>query len=283
MIEVLKPGLLTSIQDHGRHHARAWGVPVSGAMDRISMDLANTILNNETGSSVLEISLIGPELVFQKETWFCLAGADLSPRLDDQLLEMQCPVKAKPGDVLKFGRSKYGIRTYMAISGGFEHEIILGSCSQYHPVTPTARLIKGDLLKFSAIKDVEFHSGTHLKMDDSVFKMSDLDVFTGPEYNALTSEQKNKIWTSEFTISPQNNRMAYQVEELITNDLKPIITSHVMPGTVQLTPSGKLILLMRDAQTTGGYPRILQLSEEGINRLSQKYTGDIIRFKRIDY
>ena len=77
--------------------------------------------------------------------------------------------------------------------------------------------------------------------------------------------------------------MAYQLNELLANEIEPIITSHVLPGTVQLTPSGKLIILMRDAQTTGGYPRVLQLSEDAINKLSQKYTGDHIHFNRIDY
>ena len=84
-----------------------------------------------------------------------------------------------------------------------------------------------------------------------------------------------------FIISEDNNRVGYRLKESLENNLKPILTSSVLPGTVQLTPSGKLIVLMRDCQVTGGYPRILQLSNESIDKLAQKITGDMIRFKII--
>jgi allophanate hydrolase subunit 2 len=91
------------------------------------------------------------------------------------------------------------------------------------------------------------------------------------------------LFKQEFTISKDNNRMAYQLDEIITNELGDIITSLVLPGTVQLTPSGKLIVLMRDCQTTGGYPRILQLSDNSIDTLAQKMTGQKITLQLLEY
>ena len=114
------------------------------------------------------------------------------------------------------------------------------------------------------------------------FNSKTLKVHKGPEFDRLSISEKENLFSQEFTISKENNRMAYQLSEAVQNNLTPIITSLVLPGTVQLTPSGKLIILMRDCQTTGGYPRVLQLNDKAINILSQKFTNDKIRFTLID-
>ena len=120
-----------------------------------------------------------------------------------------------------------------------------------------------------------------VKINVSHFENRMMDVYKGPEFDMLTIEQQELLLDLDFTIAKENSRMAYQLVVTVNNSLKPIITSLVLPGTVQLTPSGKLIILMRDCQTTGGYPRVLQLSENAINRLSQKFTNDKIRFRKI--
>ena len=122
-----------------------------------------------------------------------------------------------------------------------------------------------------------------LKISQSHFDASQIDVLKGLEYDRLSKEQQTLLCSEVFIISKDNNRMAYQLEQNIDNHLEPIITSGVLPGTVQLTPSGKLIILMRDCQTTGGYPRVLQLKEASINVLAQKFTGNSINFKLVDY
>ena len=106
-----------------------------------------------------------------------------------------------------------------------------------------------------------------------------LEVHKGPEYDMLNDKQLERLFAKEFTVSKENNRMAYQLDETIETHSRTLLTSATLPGTVQLTPAGKLIVLMKDAQTTGGYPRILQLSEEAICVLSQKKCGDNISFK----
>ena len=111
------------------------------------------------------------------------------------------------------------------------------------------------------------------------FKSTTIEVYTGPEYNLLNALPKEQFSKTLFTISKENSRMGYRLQEHIENDLGSLLTSAVLPGTVQLTPSGKLIILMRDCQITGGYPRILQLTESSINNLAQKTTGDTFTFK----
>ena len=167
----------------------------------------------------------------------------------------------------------------MAIKGGFITDSILGSRSYYMPMT-SANTIKGDdflpaisfnndlerTISFSKLKTIDFFSKT-------------LNVFKGPEFDSLNQYQKEKIISSEFEVSNLYSRMAYQLSPLIENDLQSILTGPVLPGTVQLTPSGRLIVLMRDCQTTGGYPRVLQLAEDAINLLSQKKERDKVNFR----
>ncbi|MGB7395506.1 MAG: allophanate hydrolase subunit 2 family protein, partial [Pricia sp.] len=101
----------------------------------------------------------------------------------------------------------------------------------------------------------------------------------GPEYEMLSDPQLERLFYKEFHISNENNRMAYQLEESVPGHTVSMLTSATLPGTIQLTPAGKLIVLMKDGQTTGGYPRILQLSDRAISILAQKKFGDVVSFK----
>jgi len=113
---------------------------------------------------------------------------------------------------------------------------------------------------------------------DSVLDDRELEVFRGPEFDQLTDRQLGKLFSNKFSIAKENNRMAYQLNEVIEGSTGSMLTSATLPGTVQLTPSGKLIVLMKDGQTTGGYPRILQLTDHSISILAQKRSGDPIHF-----
>ena len=136
------------------------------------------------------------------------------------------------------------------------------------------------LVKESSSKESDKYAS--LKFDSSILTSSIIKVYKGPEYDLLTNEQQKQLQDQEFTVSNLYDRMAYRFKELLPNHLKSIITSPILPGTIQLTPSGNLIALMRDCQTTGGYPRILQLKEASINVLAQKFRGSVIRFQLLE-
>lgn len=280
-IEVLQPGLFTSVQDFGRFGFRKFGVPVSGAMDSYASKMANLILKNSVNAAVLEITQMGPKLRFSGATLIALSGADLSPRINGEIVENNQVLQVFPGDELSFGRRKAGCRAFMAVAGGILSEERMKSRSWYEGVTENFRLENGMRLSYE-ISDAEL-SETHssLRFDDSYLTSPDIEVYAGPEFHLLDEEQQVHLMDSSFSVDKNNNRMAIQLQEKVENQLEPIITGPVVPGTVQLTPSGNLIVLMRDCQTTGGYSRVLQLSENGINSLAQKVMGDEVEFRKL--
>ena len=279
MIRVLKAGFYSSIQDRGRVGFASNGVPISGVMDSYSADLANSILNNSLKDALLEITFGGCKLEFLSTTFICISGGDFSAKINDKLIPLNSRIKIFKNDVLSFGKINFGVRCYLAVKGGFLTEKILESRSFYQDITNNALVKKNDVLPISTFKnDLEMSNST-IKILESHFTSEEINCCKGPEFELLNKHQKEQLQNQKFTISNDNNRMGTRLNEVVENNFPSILTSSVLPGTVQLTPSGKLIILMRDCQVTGGYPRILQLTEESINRISQKTLKKSILFK----
>ena len=279
MIKVLKEGLFTTIQDIGRFGYKNIGVPVSGSMDQTSAKLANLLLGNDESSAVLEMTLVGPTLEFMNDTYISITGADMNPSLNKQKVLQNKPLFVNKGDILYLSHSSNGMRSYLGIKGGFNSEKKLGSKSFYRGITKREKLIKNDKIKFAKV------TSSPMKMNKSIndFKINrknKINVFKGPEFDLLDSNSKDIIFNTDFTIGV-NNRMGYNLVEPIENSISSIISSPVMPGTVQLTPSGRLIILCRDCQTSGGYPRVLQLDKSSMESLSQKTIGETIKLKLV--
>ena len=281
MVTVLKSGLYTSIQDQGRFGFRDIGVPISGCMDSFSSQLANSILRNSKDAALIEITVIGPKLLFQKDTQIVICGAQLNPKLNNTDISNNIVYYVKANDIISFGKLKFGVRAYIAVKGGFKSNVVLGSRSYYKSITNLDTVYKGQVLDYDSLSDSETskRSNQYAKPKLRSFSEMGLEVYEGPEFSLLTDAQQHKLLTTEYQVSSLYNRMAYRMEQLIENDLVSIITGPVLSGTVQLTPSGQLIVLMRDCQTTGGYPRVLQLSDSAINLLSQKMERDMVSFK----
>ncbi|WP_034922917.1 biotin-dependent carboxyltransferase family protein [Gillisia sp. CAL575] len=281
-IEVLHPGLYSSIQDLGRFNFRKFGVPLSGAMDSYSAKIANLILGNSIDKPVLEITQLGPKLKFLEASFISICGAQLSPKINDRVVLNNKLLQINKNDVLSFGKRNLGCRGYIGIEGGFISEKNMESYSWYRYITNFETLQKGMRLEYFSTKRQSFSINASAKIDSGYLEDLSIEVYEGPELNLLSLSQQKKILSMRFKVDNNNNRMAIQLQEPLVNSLKPIITGPVLPGTVQLTPSGKLIVLMRDCQTTGGYPRVLQLSEEGINTMAQKVIGDEVSFALIE-
>ncbi|WP_136465707.1 biotin-dependent carboxyltransferase family protein [Flagellimonas onchidii] len=277
MLKVLKSGFFLSVQDLGRLGHRHVGVPISGVLDTIAVKRANKMLENDPSDSVLEITMTGPTLLFEADTYICLAGAQMSATLNNKPIENYQVIKVSKGDILSYGRLENGFRNYLAVKGGFRTSEVLGSRSQYFPITPSKCIADGEEIPFDEIKAFD-PSLTEVKMK-KYFETGTLEVHKGPEFSILTDRQLGEVFSKTFTVSKANNRMAYQLSELIEGHKHSMLTSGTLPGTVQFTPAGRLIILMKDGQTTGGYPRILQLSEESICVLAQKKFGDFLSFK----
>lgn len=279
MLKLLKSGFYTTVQDKGRYGYRDKGVPVSGAMDGSAISKANGLLENNEEAAVLEITMTGPTIEFEEKTYIVLAGAEMSPTLNNQPVQNYKVYKADPGDILSYGRLEKGFRSYLAIKDGFTTKKVLGSRSFSKAITPATYLENKSAIPYDGCslfepKITEFKIDPYL--DETI-----LESTKGPEYEILGDTQLGKIFGTDFSIAKENNRMAYQLKENIPGHSVSMLTSATLPGTVQLTPSGKLIVLMKDGQTTGGYPRILQLTDRAISILAQKKFGDTISFKLI--
>lgn len=281
MIKVLKAGFYASIQDKGRQGFASVGVPVSGVMDTYAADLANSILDNSLESAVLEITFGGTQLQFLTDTFICISGGDFTPKINQKSILMNARIQVSKNDILSFGKINFGVRCYLAVKEGFKTDKILESRSFYQNITNSSVIQKNEILPINKIKNHLKSTNTSIKVLKHHYNTQEINCFKGPEFDLLNKDQKEQLIDKLFTISNDNNRMGYRLNETIQNNLSSILTTAVLPGTVQLTPSGKIIVLMRDCQVTGGYPRILQLTEKAINILSQKTTNNSLKFSII--
>jgi biotin-dependent carboxylase-like uncharacterized protein len=283
MIEVLKTGFYDSIQDLGRFGYQQYGIPYSGVMDISAALLANTLIGNDSDDALMEITMTGPTLRFCCNTSICLTGADISPNLNETPIHLNALIAVSQNDILSFGRLRYGMRSYLAVLGGFKSETVYGSKSMYKGITEQFRIAKNDMLAIADSNKVSNKKHAKIKAMSSYIESNIIKVYKGPEFDNLSNMTIDYLFSKSFKISKDSNRMAYLLDEKIENNLNAVLTSLVMPGTIQLTPDGQLIILMRDCQTTGGYPRILQLAEKSIDIIAQKQLGEFIQFKLINY
>jgi len=170
---------------------------------------------------------------------------------------------------------------YLCIQGGFQVERYLGSGSDFESITSPSKRSTQEVLSYIPIPQSN-SLGAKPKWETSWFESPEIEAYRGADWALLSSAQQELIHSSIFHVSKFSNRMGIQLEELVPNQLEDLPTNPVFPGTVQLTPGGKIIVLMRDAGVTGGYPRILHLTEDGQSKLAQKRVGDSIRFQLLD-
>ena len=277
MLKVLKSGFFSTIQDNGRFGLLNKGVPVSGQMDSFSASKVNQLLENNSDAAVMEITMTGPTLQFNEPTAICFGGAEMLVTLNNEPVSSFKVHHIQAGDILSYGRLKKGFRNYLGIKNGFLVKQVLGSSSFYFPLTETSHVTDGMEIEYETINDFK-PKITELKVN-SLLEESVLKVSMGPEHGILTDAQREVLFQKEFSVAKEYNRMAYQLQENLAAHTISILTSATMPGTVQLTPAGKIVILMKDGQTTGGYPRILQLTQEAIDILAQKKYGDRVSFE----
>lgn len=273
----------TTIQDLGRIGWQEYGVPESGAMDKKSLRLANFLVSNPEDNPCIEITIIGPEIHFNQPAVIAVTGADLSAKVNGELIPLNEPVPLKEDDILTFGRCKSGCRAYLAVHGTWQVPPWLESRSTVpyagaHAGLPPI-LNKGDQIQihYDRLPDKEFEIQV-LPVHRNRFR-----VIPGPEFDHFSPESQNALIQTEYHISGESNRMGYRLEEKLPGALpqNELISSGTVPGTIQVTKSGQIILLMADAQTTGGYPRLGVVVSEDLDSLGQKKPGDPIGFEYV--
>jgi len=275
--QIVKMYLPCSVQDLGRVRGKEWGVPMGGVMDQRAATEANALLGNKPGDAVLECGLIGPDIIFHKPTRIAICGANSDCLINGKSIGQGMVIEVATGDILKIGRCTSGRYLYVAVDGGILCEEVLDSRS-YSPALDMGPMCADGFLPYGKPKrrKSKVSSGGLGQIDD-IF----LTVSPGPEFDHLSKTVQKQLFSGHFTVSDQCDRVGYRLAgmQVPMDSSANILSSGVFPGVVQLPPSGHPIVLMRDAPPTGGYPRILVVREDDLNRLTQKSPGDIIKFK----
>ena len=281
MIEVISSGYFTTIQDSGRKAHRHLGVPISGPMDSNSFYLANLLLPGLDSDSVFECTLIGPKLKLSCNSRFVITGAKFDSYLDDEPIENNKVYSFRAGQILKVGRVKAGLRCYLKFEGTFNIPKILNSKSFYYPITKSKSINEGEKYDFIS-KTLDINSKIiNLKISENVFSKKTLFANCGPDWDLLTGEIKKQI-TSEIFFIKSQNRMGYRLTSALKNDFCNLSSKVVIPGIVQFTPGGEIIIATADCQVTGGYLQILILTNDSLSNLVQKPEGSEVKFTLLD-
>lgn len=287
-ITVLNPGLLTTVQDQGRVGYQQFGVSVSGVMDPRSAALANILAGNDQGEAVLECTMMGPHLQFDRGTVIAITGGDLGPTLDGQAVPNYAAVAVKAGQVLKFTAPRAGCRCFVAFAGGLDIPVTMGSRSTYMKAKiggyQGRKLEKGDRIGLRA--PVE----TLKRMEDRVLRpefvpqpVYTLQVVLGPQDDAFTDGGIRTFLTETYTVTPEFDRMGCRLDgpAIAHKDSGDIISDGIAFGAVQVPSAGTPIIMLADRQTTGGYTKIGSVITADFRILAQLKTGDKVRFVRV--
>lgn len=283
-IDVIHPGLLTTIQDDGRRGVSFFGIPRAGHMDPGAAHEANAIVGNDANAPLVECNLLPPQLHFNHDTVVGVAGADMRWTVDDEPLARGVATRVAAGSVLTGSYAVDGARSYIAFGGTIECRRDYDSASTYTYAglggIDGRALAKGDVIRVSP-----GHAATRVMSSGPRHLYGDgprVPFVRGPEWGLLTSEAQKTFTSANYAISANSNRMGARLEgpALVMTSNIEMETVPLLPGTVQLPASGQPIVILADGQTTGGYPRVAVIPSAGLAVLNQVRPGETFRFRR---
>lgn len=301
MIHVLKPGLLTTVQDLGRPGYQQYGVVVGGALDAFAARVANLIVGNEDNAAVLELAQTGPELSFDSDALIAWNGGDFDATISGQPLPRDRPVRVTAGEKVNFGIARSGLRAWVAVAGGLDVPLVMGSRSTYrraglggHQGRP---LVAGDELKIfrpndRAVAMLNFlQTGQKRAMawtvrPETMGRQAPAGVvraMRGPEWEWFSEDAQRDFFSVHWQATKDADRMGVRLQGPGLVLLKPreMISAAVNTGVVQVPPSGHPIVLLPSRQSVGGYPRIASVAGVDIGRFTQLRPMEKVRFEKI--
>ena len=279
-ITVVRPGLLTTVQDGGRWGHQHQGVPTAGPMDAFSFRLANRLAGNHDWDAGLEITLLGPELLFDDEAIVAIAGADLSASVP---MGQACRIAR--GQALRFGERKSLTRAYLAVRGGIDIPPVLGSRSTSLPSglpgLAGRPLRAGERLAIGSAREPRAALRRSRLTRPAPADPLPVRFLWGPDRDRFTAADADAFVSQVFRISPNSNRMGYRLEGAALN-VDPhagrMLSESTPIGSIQVPPSGQPIVLMADRQTAGGYARIGTVISADLPLAGQLAPGETLRF-----
>ena len=290
VIKIISPGLLSTIQDLGRYGFQHLGIPESGAMDKFALRVGNSLLGNPENRAAIEITGIGPSLIFLENIEIAITGANLSPKINGSTIPQWQNILISKNDHLTFEDAIDGFRSYICIKGGIDCPNVLGSKSTF---------LKG---QFGGIE------GRSLKENDIILANADrnnilpskklppeytnpiygnhhiLRIILGPQNNHFTDNALSTLVESQYKITLESDRVGYRLEgpELEHIDKPDILSDGSPPGAIQIPGNGQPTILMADRGTTGGYAKIGTIISTDISQIAQASPGQIITFQIVN-
>ena len=290
-LEVLAPGLLTTVQDLGRPGAALYGVPPAGAMDPFALMAANALVGNDWGEAALELTVAGPTLRADADCVVAVTGADLEPHVDGRPVPTWWSILLRRGAVLEFRGRRWGARAYLGVAGGIAVPVFLGSKSTYLPGgfggLDGRPLRAGDRVPVGPPSgDLSLLAGRFLPPERRPPYGADpvLRVVLGPHRDRFTAAGLAALLDGAYTVKPSSDRMGYRLEgPPVEHVCGADVVSHGLPlGAVQVPGDRQPIVLMADHQTTGGYAVVGVVATVDIPLLAQCLPGDTVRFRAVD-
>jgi len=290
---VTRAGFLTSVQDLGRTGFRQFGVSTSGALDPFALRVANLLVGNDEGAAGLEITLGGVQLRLEDERIVAWCGGEFDVQIGSRALPAGHVAHAQAGDELKFGRAQIGCRCWLAISGGIDAPVILDSRST--DLRANFGGIEGRVLRDDDVvrlasrpgasppaTGISSRTGPHDWVSPAK-RYPILRFLRGVDWSRFDPVTIQRLTNQEFSVSPDSDRMGVRLDgpELKREGETDLISEAVAPGTIQVPPSGKPILLLGDCQTIGGYPKIAHVITVDLGVAAQLRAGDSIRFSEV--
>ena len=283
-LRVLRPGAYTTVQDRGRRGWQRAGVPVSGAMDVVAMRIGNSLVGNTPDAAVLEATLHGPSLQFERDGYVAVTGADMDARVDGRRIAPWWATPVEAGATLTLDAARTGCRSYIAVAGGIDVPPLLGSRSTYARAGMGRVVARGDVLPVgAAARPGAPARGVDVRRLD--LRRARVRLVPGPHLRMLGHASWRTLFEASFTLSPESDRMGLRFTgddaTLSLTGAAEVRSAPVAMGTVQLPPGGMPIVLMADRQVTGGYPRLGEIASVDLPALAQLRPGDAIRFEEI--
>ena len=299
-IKVLKPGLATTVQDAGREGYYNVGIPLSGALDQYSFRAANLLVGNDENAAVLECTLMGPELEFQRDAVIAVTGAEMAPKLNGSVVPRNQAIAVKDGTVVSFDFMRSGARAYIAVAGGIDVPIILGSRSTYGLGAfggfQGRKLQAGDVVRIGAPKGTP-KIGRRVPDDLAMAlpKELELRVVPGLYFHRITEESAQSFFEDTRAVALEADRIGYRYKQgrpLKFRDRKQpfgagsdpsnIVDAGYPYGSIQVPGGVEPIILHRDAVSGGGYAMIGTVISADMDRIAQMQPNNKARFVKVE-
>lgn len=292
VLEVLQQGALTTVQDSGRTGYRAFGVTAGGVMDRVSAGIANALVGNLPKAAVLEMTLAGGSFKVLTPCLAACSGGEAAVSVNGKPVPQHRSFWLCAGDVLQIGALTGGLRTYLAVRGGFEGSKVMGSRStdlkggfggHYG-----RKLAAGDLLSLgSDCEGMLTEAKPQRLVADTLPEGKETEpirVIAGPQAHLFSEADLDRFVSQTYQVTPECDRMGMRLsgEPLSPIGGGDILSDGILPGAVQVPGHGQPIIMLADCQTTGGYAKIAQVVTADLSKLAQFRPGESIRFEWVD-